>query len=144
MLDSGVQPLSSGNSVSERVRSKSKWVYFEDFDQGPAGWWGWNGNSTGFRALETAKSVIVSRSPWWIDYNHAPPGAGYLHMVFCLNTKGPFGEHLKEVAGPNGFVAGGCPHDFTNARMTLRIQGELIENGARLALLIQAAANDTI
>lgn len=118
--------------------------YSETFDRGPGGWWGWNGNEKGYRPLEWKQGSVSSRSPWWIDYNHAPPGAGYLHMVMCLNTKGPFGEHIKEVAGPNGFVARGCPRNFTNAKLIVRIQGELIENGAKLVLLAQAAANDTI
>jgi hypothetical protein len=26
---------------------------------------------------------------WWIDYNHAPPGAGYMHLLASLNTAGP-------------------------------------------------------
>jgi hypothetical protein len=114
-------------------------TYLETFDNGPAGWWGWDGNDKGFKTLEVRDSAITSRSPWWIDYNHAPPGAGYIHMVFCLNTKGPFGELLKEVAGVNGFVAGENPLDFTNAKMTLRLKGELIQNGAELVLLVQGA-----
>lgn len=118
--------------------------YVETFDKGPGGWWGWGGNEIGLKPLELRNGTITSRSPWWIDYNHAPPGAGYLHMVFCLNTKGPFGEQMNDVAGPNAFVASGCPRDFTNARMTLRLKGELIENGAKLVLLIQAAVGDQI
>jgi hypothetical protein len=118
--------------------------YEETFDQNTGGWWGWLGNEKGYKPLELKNGAVTSRSPWWIDYNHAPPGAGYLHMVMCLNTKGPFGEHIKEAAGPNGFVASGCSRNFTNAKMTVGIKGELIENGAKLVLLIQAAANDTI
>jgi hypothetical protein len=119
-------------------------TYLETFDQGPGGWWGWSGNDKGLKLLEWEAGVIGSRSPWWIDYNHAPPGAGYLHMVFCLNTKGPFGEQMKEIGGPNGFVAGGCPRDFTHARFTARLQGELIANGANLVLLAQATVGETI
>lgn len=37
--------------------------YIEDFEGGPAGWWGWNGNSEGFRRLELAPSAVISRSP---------------------------------------------------------------------------------
>lgn len=119
-------------------------TYLETFDHGPGGWWGWLGNEKGYKPLECKDGTVTSRSPWWIDYNHAPPGAGYLHMVMCLNTKGPFGEHIKEVAGPNGFVASGCPRNFTQANMTVRMKGELIENGAKLLLLVQAAGNDAI
>ncbi|MBI4024085.1 MAG: hypothetical protein HY360_03835 [Verrucomicrobia bacterium] len=118
--------------------------YLETFDNGPGGWWGWGGNDKGLKPLEIKNGAVISRSPWWIDYNHAPPGAGYIHMVFSLNTKGPFGEHLKDVGGPNGFVGSGCSRDFTNAKMTARIKGELIENGAKLVLLIQAAVGEQI
>lgn len=117
---------------------KSPRIYVEEFDNGPAGWWGWSGNATGLQALEAGTSSIVSRSPWWIDYNHAPPGAGYLHMVFCLSTRGPFGEAMKEVAGENGFVKAGMPRNFTNARLTFRLKGELETRGANLVLLIQS------
>lgn len=118
--------------------------YLETFDNGPGGWWGWDGNHRGYKPLALKDGTLTSRSPWWIDYNHAPPGAGYIHMVFSLNTKGPFGEHLMETGGPNGFVAQGCPRDFTNATMRLRLRGELVENGARLVLLIQGAIGETI
>lgn len=111
--------------------------YAESFDQGSGGWYGWISNSAGPRPLELRNGAAVSRSPWWIDYNHAPPGAGYLHMVFCLQTKGPEGEHLYETAGRSRFIAGGFPLDFTRARMTLRLRGELERRGAELCLLVQ-------
>jgi hypothetical protein len=118
--------------------------YIETFDKGTGGWWGWIGNEQGMKPLERKDGAVISRSPWWIDYNHAPPGAGYLHMVMCMNTKGPFGEQVKQVGGRNGFVESGCPRDFTNMKMTLRLRGELIENGAKLVLLIQAAGGDIV
>jgi hypothetical protein len=115
--------------------------YSEDFRQGPGGWWGWSGNHEGFRKFELAKSAIISRSPWWIDYNHAPPGAGYLHMIFCLNTRGPIGEAMTDQFGVNGFVAGRYSQNFTNAELTFRLKGELHGRGAQLCLLVQATVN---
>lgn len=64
-------------------------TYVETFDHGPGGWFGWVSNLEGPKRLERTSSALVSRSPWWIDYNHAPPGAGYLHILFCMLTKGP-------------------------------------------------------
>ena len=116
-------------------------TYREDFLHGPAGWWGWAGNHEGFRKFELAESAIVSRSPWWVDYNHAPPGAGYLHMVFCLSTKGPFGDAMTDYFGQNGFVNGGYPRDFSFAEMTFRLKGELLERGAGLVLLVQSTVD---
>ena len=112
--------------------------YVETFDDGPGGWYGWISNAAGPKALEMRDGCAISRSPWWIDYNHAPPGAGYLHLLYMLNTAGKAGEHHREVAGENRFVRDGCPTDFTHARMTLRLRGELEARGAQLLLLCQA------
>src|SRR5690348_18055113 len=101
-------------------------TYLETFDDGPGGWFGWISNAAGARALEIHDGYATSRSPWWIDYNHAPPGAGYLHLPFMLHTRGKAGEHLREVAGENRFIGGGFPTDFTGAKVTLRLRGEQI------------------
>ena len=113
-------------------------TYLETFDTGPAGWFAWASNAAGPKRLEVGESCVISRSPWWIDYNHAPPGAGYLHLLFMLLTRGPFGEHQRETAGANGFVDGAFPTDFTSARVTLKLRGELIDRGAKMCLLVQA------
>ncbi len=115
----------------------TKRIYEETFDNGTNGWYSWISNQAGPRPLERTPGVVTSRSPWWIDYNHAPPGAGYLHMVFCLNTTGPVGEHHREISGPNKFVNEQYPIDFRNARMTLKLKGELLERNAHLVLLVQ-------
>jgi hypothetical protein len=111
--------------------------YVETFDDGPGGWFGWISNALGPKPLEIRGSSAVSRSPWWIDYNHAPPGAGYLHLLYMLFTRGPLGEHYREVGGPNGFIDGGYPTDLTNARVSLRLRGELGARGSQLMLLCQ-------
>ena len=111
--------------------------YVETFDDGPGGWYGWISNAAGPKPLEIRDGCAISRSPWWIDYNHAPPGAGYLHLLYMLNTAGKAGEHQREVQGENRFVRDGCPTDFTQARMTLRLRGELEAKGAQLLLLCQ-------
>lgn len=113
--------------------------YIETFDSGPGGWFGWESNAAGPKPLERCDGCVVSRSPWWIDYNHAPPGAGYLHLLFCLLTKGPgVPEHYQDVGGKNGFIAGGYTTNFTNARVTARLGGELHHAGAELCLLVQS------
>ena len=112
--------------------------YVEDFDEGPGGWYGWIDNASGPKPLEISESCAVSRSPWWIDYNHAPPGVGYLHLLYSLNTHGPAGEHHREVAGKNRFVEGGYPTDFSSARVKLRLKGELEARDAQLLFVCQA------
>ncbi len=115
--------------------------YRETFDSDTGGWYGWISNSAGPKRLEVRDGAVLSRSPWWIDYNHAPPGAGYLHLLFMLNTAGRPGEHQREVEGPNRFISGGYPTNFTNARMTLRLKGELEAKGAKFVLLCQSVQN---
>lgn len=112
--------------------------YRETFDDGPGGWFGWISNAAGPKPLKIHDSCALSASPWWIDYNHAPPGAGYLHLLYLLNTRGHAGEHLREVAGENRFISGAFPTDFRAARLTLRLKGELEAKGAQLVLLCQA------
>lgn len=59
-------------------------------------------------------------------------------MLFNLNTRGPgFGEALMEAGGDNRFVEGGFPTNFTNARVTVKLKGELETRGANVVLLAQ-------
>jgi hypothetical protein len=112
-------------------------TYVETFDDGPGGWFGWHDNARGPKPLERGDGCVISRSPWWIDYNHAPPGAGYMHLLFLLLTTGRAGEHHREVAGENRFARSGCGTNFTGAELTFRLRGELRSAGAGLHLLIQ-------
>ena len=112
-------------------------TYHETFDEGPGGWYGFISNHEGPKPLEWQPGSVTSRSPWWIDYNHAPPGAGYLHMLCALNTFGPQKELQKEVSGPNRYIAGKGPTDFTGAQLTINLRGELLTRGAEMVLLIQ-------
>lgn len=116
-------------------------AYIHRFNNGPGGWIQVVSNGTaGVRPLEIKDGVAISRSPWWIDYNHAPPGAGYLHLLFALHTAhdAGFPPEYKEIGGPNAFVAGGFPLDFRNAQLTFRLKGELNARGAQLVFLAQA------
>jgi len=112
-------------------------TYRETFEENPGGWLGWTSNAEGPKALPIRDRCALSRSPWWIDYNHAPPGAGYMHLLFMLLTSGVPGEHQREIAGPNRYIAAGFGTDFTNARITLRLKGELLSKGAQLHFLCQ-------
>ena len=112
-------------------------TYRETFDDGPGGWHGWISNAAGQKQLEIQDSCALTRSPWWIDYNHAPPGAGYMNLLFMILTRGSPGEHLREVAGENRFITSGFGTDFTNAKLTLRLKGELLSRGTGFHLLVQ-------
>jgi hypothetical protein len=126
--------------MAGRRKQMASLVYRETFDEGPGGWLGWGFH--GPEPLELKNSIVTSWSPWWIDYNHAPPGGGYLHLPFVLYTHGPLDEPNAKAGGPNRFIEGGFPTDFTNARLTLRLRGELETRGANLALLVQGYVGD--
>ena len=113
-------------------------TYRESFVQDCGRWWGWESNAAGPRALEWTSGQVTSRSPWWIDYNHAPPGAGYLHMLFCTYTRGPISEDFAEIGGPHRLAQGGFPTDYREARVSLRLRGERRGRGAELVMLVQA------
>ena len=62
----------------------------------------------------------------------------------CLVTKGPSGESIREAAGENRFVKAGYPTDFTNARITLRLRGELEAAGTKFSVLIQGSMDGLV
>jgi hypothetical protein len=117
-------------------------TYVETFDNGPGGWFGFIDNFQGEKPLTVGDGAINSYSPWWVDYNHAPPGAGYMQLVMGLNTQGPFSERLNEITGVNRFVAERLPTNFVNARISLRIKGEIERRGAELVLLVQGKTDN--
>ena len=112
-------------------------TYIETFDDGPGGWYGWQNNFGGDRPLEIRDGYAISHSPWWIDYNHAPPGAEYMHLLFILDTQGAPSERHRSVAGQNRFIQGGFGTNFTDAQLTFRVKGELLDKGTQLSLLCQ-------
>lgn len=117
----------------------SRTPYIETFDDGPGGWIGWIGGGGGPVALERTDSAVGTRSPWGVDINHAPPGAGYLHLLFILMTTAGLANRPKLLAagGPNRFVDGGYSRDLTNARLTARLRGRLDRRGSQLMVLAQ-------
>jgi hypothetical protein len=116
-----------------------KKTYVETFDHGPRGWIGW-GTQGGF-GVEVKEGAAISRGPWWIDCNHCNPGAGYLHLLFAFHTRhlGNTKAQLEGIAGRNPFVEGGYPTDFRNARITVRVKGEVDLKGSRMVLLAQGS-----
>lgn len=119
-----------------------KKTYVETFDTDAGGWTGWYGNGPeGATKLELVDGAAQSQSPWWIDYNHAPPGGGYMHLPYCLFTscdKETRPRRPPGVTGPNRFVEGGFPTDFTGAKVTLRSKAELEARGTEFLILLQA------
>jgi hypothetical protein len=126
-----------------------KRMYEEHFDNGPGGWWECAAGGGGMKPLLCQDSAVTSRSPWTVDFNHAPPGKGYLHLPFVLMTRPKDryrADRLDPVAGSNRFINDEYPRDFTNARFTVRLRGDLDAKDAQLVLLVQThvAAKDVI
>lgn len=116
--------------------------HVETFDDGPGGWLAWRPGSRTPSRLEECSIVpeiqagaFMSRSPWFVHSNHAPPGAGYLHVLAFLLT------HPDDVPAhgrPNHFTDGGFSRDLRNARLTVRLRGQVDRCGSDLLLLVQA------
>lgn len=126
--------------MQEFTSKSSRTVYLETFDQGPGGWLGWCVNGPGLNRLPIRDSATVSCGPWWIDANHAPPGAGYLHLLYVLHTApihDPTGR-IPVCGGRNRFIEGGYSRNLTNAEITVRVRGEVELRGAQMVLLVQA------
>ena len=107
-------------------------LYVETFDDGPGGW------EEHQKALDIRDGSAITRSPWWVDGNHAPPGGGYLHLLYILYTSRDGAERREATAGKSRFILGDHPTDWTNARVTVRLKGDLDMRGTQLVLLAQA------
>lgn len=115
------------------------YVYTENFEDGPGGWCGWKSNAEGLLPLRVENGALVTRGPWWIDYNHAPPDGGYMNLLYALATSRQSVDSFGESAGVNRLVQGDFPNDWRHARLTVRIRAEDMElRGTQLYLLAQA------
>lgn len=118
-------------------------VYHETFDHGPGGWITWLGHNRPV-AAEVVDGALISRSPWGIDSNHAFPGGGYLHLLFILFTApqpNPGPVYGPLLAG-NRFIEGGYSTDLRNAKLTVRVKGDVELRGAKLVLHCQSRVGD--
>ena len=96
-------------------------MYKETFDEGAGGW-----IADARSPLPVWDGVAYCYSPWTVDANHAPPGAGYLHLLMYLLTDAKsVGTSDGYVGGRNRFVEEGHSRDLTNARITIRSRGTL-------------------
>jgi len=96
-------------------------MYTETFDEGAGGW-----IADVRSSLPVWDGVAYRYSPWSVDANHAPPGAGYLHLLMYLLTHARSLEMPdSQVGGRNRFIEEGHSRDLTNARITIRSRGSL-------------------
>jgi len=115
--------------------------YLETFDNGPGGWCAWG---TGAYLPELQNGALITRGPWRVDPNHCAPGAGYLHLLTYLYTHPTYyTEKIAQEVGVNRFLAENKDRDLTNARMTVRLRGQVDLQGAQLTLWVQADVGNT-
>jgi hypothetical protein len=124
---------------SLKISESNPKEYIETFDNGGGGWFGVISNQQPVTSLDIQDGAVVSSSPWWVDYNHAPPGGGYLHLIMAIMTskKAKTFQQAEDAVGENRFVQAGFPTDFTDAKLTVRIKGDIDLRGAQICLLIQ-------
>ena len=118
-------------------------VYIETFDNGPGGWY-----ADRYFALPVWDGVAHCYSPWWTDANHAPPGAGYLHMVMWQYTDKRHYLNDTEYTHKlpyrcSRFAEEGWSKNLTNAELTVRLRGDGDFKGAQLVFHIQAKTDKT-
>ena len=114
------------------VNAKSGRQYLETFDSGAGGW-----VSNRYEPLPLWDGVAHCYGPWYLDSDHPPPGAGYLHLLMYLYTGRELQkDHLGRI--DNRFIEQNQSTDFTNAKLTVRLRGEIDLQGSQLLLLAQA------
>lgn len=118
-------------------------TYVETFDNGPGGWY-----ADRCSALPIFDGAAYCYSPWWTDANHAPPGAGYLHIVMWQYTEKAHYQKDSEYTRNlpyrySRFAEEGWSKNLTNAKLTVRLRGEGDFKGASLVFHVQAKTDKT-
>ena len=115
------------------VRKTCRETYFESFDKDGGGWL--RGR---LYPMTIWDGVAYSYSPWFLDPWHAPPGAGYLHLLMWIHTDARRVHQYYPGYPGNKFVAQNQSTDFTDAKLTVRLRGEIDLQGSQMLLLVQA------
>jgi len=121
----------------------SRTPYLHRFIDGHGGWF-----SDRHYALKIWDGAAQCYSPWFVDPNHAPPGAGYLHLIMWIYTA----KHWYQPDVPaaarlpyreSSFADQGKSTDLRDARLTVKLRGDVDLKGAQLLLLAQAQTPKT-
>jgi len=117
--------------------------YNHHFSEGHGGWF--SGRQFALKIWDGAAQCY---SPWFVDPNHAPPGAGYLHLVMWIYTSRHWYQPDMPAAArlpyqESSFADQGKSTDLRDARLTVRLRGQVELKGAKLLLLAQAQTPKT-
>jgi hypothetical protein len=128
---------SPAHATRDNGPSENRLPYFESFDDGCGGWLADRGS-----ALPVWEGVAYCHGPWYLDYWHAKPGAGYLHLLMTLHTHASqLHEYYPGYPG-NRFVEGNYSTDWRDARLSVRLRGDMDLKGAQLLVLVQGEHAD--
>jgi hypothetical protein len=106
-------------SVRIQLPNMKRDSYVENFDNGDGGW-----RANMSDQLLTMGSSAYCYGPWSVDANHAPPGAGYLHLLMYLHTTACRVRNHK-LLQRNRFIQDNHSLDFSGGRLTVRARGFL-------------------
>ncbi len=116
----------------------SRTTYVASFDESADGWL-----ADRRSPVKVHDGVAESASPWFLAYWHAPPGAGYLHLVLWMHThERRVFEYYPGYEG-NSFIERSQSRDFTNAKLSIRVRGDIDLKGTPLVLLLQSEVAQT-
>ena len=132
-----------GVPCSAQVADQSRTPYVHKFSQGHGGWMADNRDP-----LRIWDGIANCYSPWFLDPNHAPPGAGYLHLVLWMHTDKRWYQSSRKSAARlpyrcSSFADNGKSKDLRDARLTVRLRGGVDLKGAQLVLLAQSETAKT-
>ena len=91
-----------GCEIPEHAINDKNWLFYHDFKNSNHSWqtiytlldepnksiekincWqSWQGKFACTSFVPIRDGEVILNSPWWLDNNHAPPGAGYLNLLF--------------------------------------------------------------
>ncbi len=132
--------VDAGSLAAQSASGQSRETYNENFDSGPGGWL-----ANRYEPLPILDGAAYCYSPWYLDSHHAPPGAGYIHMLMYLYTRGDLvGADRKVHLQGNRFIEQNKSTDLTNARLSVRLRGDVDLQGSNLVLLIQGKTPKTM
>ncbi len=125
---------------AQSASGQNREPYSENFENGSGGWL-----ANRYEPLPILDGAATCYSPWYLDSHHAPPGAGYIHMLMYLYTRGDLvGADRKAHLQGNGFIEQNKSTDLTNARLSVRLRGDVDLQGSDLVLLIQGKTPKTM
>ncbi|HWL51019.1 MAG TPA: hypothetical protein VNQ90_01190 [Chthoniobacteraceae bacterium] len=144
-----ISPISAAARRLETARSAWQGIpgpadYWEDFTEPQRGW-----IADSRSQLPIGPDGARCEGPWILDANHAPPGAGYLHLLMHLHmmeerlqapyarASGMYPETFIK-SKRHAFIHGGRSRNLVNTHIRIRLRGNVALRGSRMTVLVQS------